>query len=152
MSTYQTLSDELRDNIINFIDESGEIRATFDFCDSKPYFYGDITNDKEVKMINKTKKSKYNNMVNIQDEYYFGEYNPDKLENIMGLVFKISVQHHIFSEKYNYILLIIDNPLYNSESEDINKKGKYKLIIYNISCQGVYYKYLSNNCVYTSST
>jgi hypothetical protein len=152
MSTYQTLSDELRNNIINFIDESGEIRATFDFCDSKPYFYGDITNDKEVTMINKTKKSKYNNMVNIQDEYYYGEYNPDKLENIMGLVFKISVQHHIFGEKYNYILLIIDNPFYEMNSEDINKKGKYKLIIYNICYQGVYYKYLNNNYVYISST
>ena len=132
MSVYKTLSDEICDTIINFVDGFGEIRATLDFCDNKPYFYGDITYDKEVSLINKTKKSKYNNMVNIENEYYFGEYNPDKFNNIMGLVFKISVKKNIFGEKHDYILLLIDNPYYNQESSDISTKGKYKLIIYSI--------------------
>ena len=65
-------------------------------------------------------------------------------------MFKISIQHHIFSEKNDYILLIIDNPYYDSESEDISKKGKYKLIIYSIHKSGVYLKYLNNIGIYTS--
>jgi hypothetical protein len=151
MSTCQTLLDELQNNIINFVDGFGDIKATFDFCDKKPYFYGNITNDKETPLIKKGKKSKYNNMVNIQKNYYNGYYNPEKFNNIMGLIYKITNSKSLFEGKYDYILLIIDNPYYDHESSDISTKGKYKLIIYSIHHNGVYFKYLSEIQNYTSS-
>ncbi len=151
-STLSTLSDELKNNIITFIDGFGETVGTFDFLEKRPYFFGDITHDMEVQLINKSAKSKYNKMLHLDGKYYYGDFNTNQQNNIMGKFYKICVQHHIFSEKYEYILLIIDNPFYNSESDDINKKGKYKLIIYSICHSGVYFKYLNNIGVYTSST
>lgn len=152
MDTIYTLSDELTDIIITFVDGFGETIGTFDFFEDKPYFHGNITNDTEVKLINKSTTSKYNKMLNIYNNYYYGEYNNEQYDNIMCKIFKITFKHHIFSEKNEYILLIIDNPYYNSESEDISKKGKYKLIIYNICRSGVYYKYLTDIGIYTSLT
>jgi hypothetical protein len=151
MSICQTLLDELKNNIINFVDGFGNIKATFDFCEGKPYFYGNITDDKEASLIKKGKNSKYNNMINIQNDYYHGDYNPNKLDNIMGLIYKITITKSTFGEKYNYILLIIDNPYYDPNSSNISIKGKYKLIIYSIHQYGVYFKYLSEVENYISS-
>jgi hypothetical protein len=151
MSTCQTIRDELENNIINFVDGFGDIKATFDFCEKRPYFYGNLTNDKEISLIKKGKKSKYNDMIDIQNDYYHGDYNPNKLNNIMGLIYKITITKSTFGEKYNYILLIIDNPYYDPNSENISLKGKYKLIIYSINQYGIYLKYLSEMESYTSS-
>jgi len=150
MITYNTLSDELNNNIITFVDGFGETVGTFDFIEKKPYFHGNLTHDTEISLINKSTKSKYNKMLNINKNYYYGDLNHEKRNNIMSKIFKISIQHHIFGEKYDYILLIIDNPFYEFDSEDINKRGKYKLLIYSIHHQGVYFKYLNNIGIYTS--
>jgi hypothetical protein len=139
--SYTTLSEELHNNIITFVDGFGETVATFDFVEKKPYIVGNITNDKETKLIIKTKKSKYNKMLNIHNDYYYGDYNQNN-KNIMGKFFKIIVPTDIFGAKNEYILLIIDNPYYNNESEDIAYKGRYKLIIYKICNQGIYIKSL----------
>ena len=151
MIQYLSLSEELNNNIITFVDGFGEIIGTFDFIEKKPYYFGKITNDIEIRLINKSTKSKYNKMLNMNQDYYYGEFNNEQYNNIMGKFFKISVQHHIFGEKYDYILLIIDNPYYNSESENIGLRGKYKLLIYSINQQGVYFKYLHNIGIDTSS-
>lgn len=148
--SFQTLSDELKNNIIIFVDKDGETCGTFDFVEKLPYFYGNITNDTEIKLIKKTKKSKYYKMLDIDDDYYYGNHNVKQKNNIMCQMFKIVIQNNIFGAKYNYILLIIDNPDYNPESEDITQRGKYKLIIYNASCYGIYFKYLSEIASYTS--
>ena len=146
----KTLFNELQNNIIIFVDKDGETCGTFDFIEKHSYFYGDITKDTEIKLIKKTKKSKYYKMLDINNDYYYGEYNSEQKNNIMCQMFKIVIQNNIFGAKYNYILLIIDNPDYNPESEDITKRGKYKLIIYNTSCHGVYFKYLTEIASYTS--
>lgn len=152
MDNTSTLYDELKNNIITFVDEFGETVGTFDFLEKRPYFFGDITYDKEVRLINKSVKSKYNKMLYLDGNYYYGDFNTNQQHNIMGKFYKICVQHHIFGNKNEYILLIIDNPYYDSKSYEINKKGKYKLIIYSICHSGVYFKYLNNIGVYTSST
>lgn len=147
----QTLSDELRNNIIIFVDTNGETKGTFDFIEKHPYFYGDITKDIEIKLIKKTHKSKYYKMLNIDDDdYYYGEYNSEQKNNIMCKMFKIIIQNNIFGGKYNYLLLIIDNPNYDIKSTDITKRGKYKLIIYNIFQHGIYFKYLHEISSYTT--
>jgi hypothetical protein len=152
MANTSILSDELHNNIITFVDGFGETVGTFDFFEKRPYYFGNITHDIEVRLIKKSNKSKYNKMLDLDDNYYYGDYNIYQLNNIMGKIYKISVQHHIFGEKYDYILLIIDNPYYEMNSEDINKKGKYKLLIYSIHHHGIYFKYINNIGVYTSST
>jgi hypothetical protein len=149
------LSNEFTDNIINFVDDTGEIKATFDFCESKPYFYGDITEDTEVSLIIKKKKSKYFNMLAIKNYCYFGEHNPNKMKNIHGIIYKINIPANMFGSryidgKYSLILLIFNNPDYDPKSNEIKIKGKYKLIIYNIYHNGVYFKYLNEIRNYTS--
>lgn len=151
MTQNLTLSEELDNNIITFVDGFGEIIGTFDFIEKKPYYFGKLTNDIEIKLINKSTKSKYNKMLNMNQDYYYGDFNNEQYNNIMGKFFKITVQHHIFGEKYDYILLIIDNPYYNPESKNIALRGKYKLIIYSIHHQCVYFKYLNQIGIYTSS-
>jgi hypothetical protein len=147
----KTLFNELQNNIIIFVDKDGETCGTFDFIEKHPYFYGDITKDTEIKLIKKTKRSKYYKILDINnDDYYYGEYNSEQKNNIMCKMFKIVIQNNIFGAKYNYILLIIDNPDYNPESENITQRGKYKLIIYNTYYHGVYFKYLSEIASYTS--
>jgi hypothetical protein len=89
-------------------------------------------------------------MLDIENDYYYGTYNEKQQNNIMCQMFKIIIQKSIFGEKYNYILLIIDNPDYDSKSQDITKKGKYKLIIYSICQYGVYFRYLHELKTYTS--
>jgi hypothetical protein len=150
-STFTTLSDELKNNIIEFVDGFGTVRGTFDFVDKNPYFYGNLTQDMEVKLINKSNKSKYNRMLNIIKDYYFGDYNVCNRNNIMGKLYKISLQNHLFGEKYNHILLIIDNPFYDPESDNISMSGRYKLVIYSICHSGVYFKYLREISSYTST-
>jgi hypothetical protein len=147
---YQTLSDELRNNIIIFVDKSGETKGTFDFIEKRPYFYGDITKDIEIKLIKKQRKSKYYKMLDIDDDYYYGTHNVEQKNNIMCKMFKIIIQNNIFGGKYNYLLLIIDNPNHDITSTDITKRGKYKLIIYNIFYNGIYLKYLHEVSSYTS--
>jgi hypothetical protein len=147
----KTLFDELQNNIIIFVDKNGETKGTFDFIEKNPYFYGDITRDLEIKLIKKTKKTKYYKMLDIDDDdYYYGEYNSEQKNNIMCKMFKIIIQNNIFGGKYNYLLLIIDNPNHDITSTDITKRGKYKLIIYNIFHNGIYFKYLHEVSSYTS--
>ena len=152
VSICQTLHDELQNNIIIFVDKHGETCATFDFVEKNPYFHGDITKDNEIKLIKKSQKSKYYKMLNIKydDYYYYGTYNIEQKNNIMCQMYKIIMQKNVFGEKYNYILLIIDNPDYDSESQDITKRGKYKLIIYSICQYGAYVRYLNELISYTS--
>jgi len=107
MNTYITLSDELKNNIITFVDGFGKTFGIFDFIEKKSYFYGDLTHDIEVRLIKKSKKSKYNKMLNINNNYYYGDLNQTQRNNIMGKFFKISIQHHNFGKKYEYILLIL---------------------------------------------
>lgn len=90
-------------------------------------------------------------MLHLDGNYYYGDFNINQQNNNMSKFYKICVQHHIFGNKNEYILLIIDNPYYDSKSYEINKKGKYKLIIYSIHQQGVYFKYLNQIGIYTSS-
>ena len=125
-----TIVDDLKNNIINFIDKNGNIKATFDFFEKKPYFYGEITNDKEIKIVKKSKKSKYNDMI----DYVFSD---DEY-----VLYKITFRSSYLKNKYNYILVI-----YKNHSED----SAYTLIIYNIYHRGVYIKYLIEHSVYTSS-
>lgn len=151
MTQYLSLSEELSNNIIIFVDGFGEIIGTFDFIEKKPYYFGKVTNDIEIKLINKSTKSKYNKMLNMYKDYYYGEFNNEQYNNIMGKFFKIIVQNHIFVQKYEYILLIIDNPYYDSKSENFSLRGKYKLIIYSIRRKSIYIKYLKQIGIYTSS-
>jgi len=151
MSSQLTLFNELNNNIILFVNDFGETIGIFDFIEKKPYFFGTLTNDLEISLIKKSTKSKYNKMLNMNKDYYYGDFNHEQHTNIMGKIYKISIKHHMFGNKYDYILLIIDNPYYEFNSTDINKKGKYKLLIYSIHYQGVYFKYLNNIGIYTSS-
>lgn len=127
-----SLASELDNNIITFIDNDGNTFATFDFIEKKPYFFGSLTNDMEVKLINKSKKSKYFKMLRELEEF----------EEFDIKLYKIIVTQNVFGGKYNYILLITHNKQNN---------GKYKLIIYNICFVGVYFKYLLNIGSYIST-
>ena len=145
------LFDELQNNIIIFVDKDGETKGTFDFIEKYPYFYGDITKNIDSKLIKKTKKSKYYKMLDIENNNcYYKDHNNDQKNNIMCQMFKIIIQNNIFGGKYNYLLLIINNPNYDITSTDITKRGKYKLIIYNIFQYGIYFKYLHEISEYTS--
>lgn len=143
---FTSLSDELKNNIITFVDGFGNTKATFDFIVARPKFCGIITKDIEFKLEDKT-KSKYASMLDISGEYYIGtEYN----NNLMAKIYKISVQHNMFGKKREYILMIMDNPFYDPDSDNYALRGRYKLTIYNICHQGVYIKYLKEIDTYTS--
>lgn len=144
---HTSLTDELKNSIITFVDGFGHTKATFDFIVKQPKFYGIITKDVEFKIQDKT-KSKYASMLDVSGEYYVGtEY-----ENItlMAKIYKIHVQHNIFGKKREYILMIMDNPYYDPDSENYAMRGRYKLTIYNICYQGVYVKYLEKTDTFTS--
>ena len=133
----QSLASELDNNIITFVNNDGNTVATFDFIEKEPYFFGELTNDMEVKLINKTHKSKYYKMLEELEELDDSIFTSKNMK-----IYKIVVSKNMFSEKYNYILLITHNP---------HNNGKFKLIIYNICFVGVYFKYLLNIGSYTST-
>jgi len=136
---YTTLYDELNNNIITFVDGFGYTKGTFDFVIKQPKFCGVITKDIEFKLEDKT-RSKYAKMLNIYDEYYIGTEYENK--NLMAKIYKITIQHNIFSKKKGYILMIMDNPYFDPDSYNYAFRGRYKLTIYNICYQGIYVKYL----------
>ena len=109
---YTTLSNELKNNIITFVDGFGYTKATFDFVIKQPKFSGVITKDIEFKLEDKT-KSKYAEMLNISNEYYIGTEYENK--SLMAKIYKIIVQHNIFGKKREYILMIMDNPYFDPD-------------------------------------
>lgn len=144
---FTSLSDELKNNIITFVDGFGNTKATFDFMAKQPKFCGIITKDIEFKIQDKT-KSKYATMLNISGGYYLGS----EYQNIILMVkiYKISVKYNIFGKKREYILMIMDNPYFDPYSDNYALRGRYKLSIYNICRHGVYVKYLEKIDMYIS--
>lgn len=150
---YTTLSEELNNNIITFVDGFGKTIATCDFIKKVPSISAFFTKDKEVKLIKKSSKSKYSSLLNISGDYYVGNelyINSKKSEiTLMANHYKIIVPINIFTKR-EYIIMIMDNPNFDPDSDNYALRGRYKLIIYDIYQQGVYVKYLIKKEEYTS--
>jgi hypothetical protein len=138
-----TLRDELQNRCINFVDDYGYTQYVFDFTTKK--LYGNLTNWKEI---NIRENKKYKSITNIKDDYYYGNYNNENYKKMMAISYRVTIKKTIFSKKYKYIFMIIDNPFYNINSNSQN--STYKLIIFNLNQQGIYTKYLAENSIFSS--
>ena len=145
---YTTLSEELANNIVTFVDGFGKTMATIDFVKKYPSIYGSFTKNKKIKLIKKCSKSKYTSLLNICGDYYEGtEFTTNY--KLMAKFYKIIVPINICTKK-EYIIMIIDNPYFDEDSDNYATRGRYKLILYDIFHKGMYIKYLIKKEEYTS--
>ena len=95
--TYEniTLRDELENRYIHFIDGFGNTQYIFDFI--KKTICGELTNWKEI---NIKENNKYKKLLNINGDYYNGDYNDYAYDGMMALIYKISIKKYIKYVKY----------------------------------------------------
>ena len=140
-----TLRQELTDRHINFIDGFGETKYIFDFI--KKTICGELTNWKEI---NIKEAKNYENIADINEDYYDGNYNDGNYKHMMAIIYKVSIYKSFIHAKRKYIFMIIDNPYYNLSPTANFEKSKYKLIIFNINIVSVYLKFLTENSIFSS--
>ncbi len=124
------LYNELLNRNIDFIDNEGNVVLHFYSTDKKFTVSSDYTNwiDHTIKHIDK--KSKYNKLADVKDNYYQGNINDGELKNSMSILFKMIVKEGCISSVIRkYILMIIDNPEFN---EDYSENSRYILIVYGV--------------------
>ena len=81
-----TLRQELTGRYINFTDGFGETKYMFDFI--KKTICGELTNWKEI---NIKEAKNYKNIVDINEDYYVGNYNNGNYRHMMAIIYKVSI-------------------------------------------------------------
>ncbi len=136
MESYYTLADELISRNIEFVDGFGNI--TFMYKHKEIYSgVGDITNWIEFKMKKLDRNNKYYKLSDISDGYFIGDMGDGLYKNMMAEVFKLTYSYGFMNSlSKDYIIIIVDNPLYDDETN--YDKGRYKLLIYSVVRHGAY--------------
>ncbi len=125
-----TLLKELLNRNIDFTDDEGNVVLHFYSTDKKFTVSSDYTNWININITQIKKKSKYNTMADVKDDYYQGDINDGELKNTMSVLFKLIVKEGCISSiTRKYILMIIDNPEFN---EDYSENSRYILIVYGV--------------------
>ncbi len=149
--TYYTLSDELIDRNIDFMDGFGEIVFTYNH-NKVASGAGEITNWQEIEINKINKNNKYYKLANIENNFYKGNFADGLYYDMMAELFTITIKHGFLNTlKKKYILMIIDNPLFDEESDNQINKGRYKLLIFTIVRYSTYYIALKFNDIFTST-
>lgn len=149
--SFYTLSNELINRNIDFMDGFGEIVFTYnhDKCITGA---GDITNWEEIKMNKINRNNKYYRLADLENGFYKGDFADGLYYDMMAELFMIKIKHGFLKTlKKKYILMIIDNPLFNEESNNQINKGRYKLIIFTIVRYSTYRYELRFNDIFTST-
>ena len=150
-STKITLYDEINGGLIHFVDNLGNIACILDFTNPKFTLSSEKTNWKEISLIHKNNRT-YKHLADIDGDYYIGDYNYNNYKNQMAIIFKVKMpKKKIFSEIDKYIYMLIDNPFYDTKTQNYSNRGRYKLIIFKIQKFGMYTRYLIEDSIYTSS-
>ena len=124
------LYNELLNRNIDFTDEEGNVVLHFYSTDKKFTVSSDYTNWIDHNITHIDKKSKYNKLADVKDNYYQGNINDGELKNSMSVLFKMIVKEGCISSIIRkYILMIIDNPEFN---EDYSENSRYILVLYGI--------------------
>ncbi len=124
------LYNELLNRNIEFLDEELNVVLHFYSTDKNFIVSSDYTNWIDTSITHIDKKSKYNKLADVKDNYYQGNINDGELKNTMAVLFKMVVKEGCISSVIRkYILMIIDNPEFN---EDYSENSRYILIVYGI--------------------
>ena len=149
--SYYTLSDELINRNIDFMDGFGEIVFTYN-NNITTTGAGDITNWEEIKIKKINKNNKYYKVADIENGIYKGNFADGLYYDMMAELFMIKIKHGFMKTlTKKYILMIIDNPLYDEESVNQINKGRYKLLIFTIVRYSTYHMRLNFNDIFTST-
>jgi hypothetical protein len=133
-----TLSDELMNSNIDFIDGFGDTMFTYNHKNNYTGI-GEISDWKEIKLKKLDKNNKYYKISNVNNGFFIGNIEEGIYKNMMAELFTISIKSGFLNRsKKKYLLMIIDNPLFNEDSNNKINRRRYKLIIFSIIRIGIY--------------
>ena len=142
-----SLSNELLNTSIQFLDDNQKVSFLYNH-DNTYNIACNLTNWKETKIKKIDKYSKYYKLIESNNYYY----NNDDNKYMIIELFKIKMHYGFLnSYKKEYIIMIINNPLYDENSIDNINKGKYKLLLFSIIRYGAYNIFLKFIDIFTSA-
>lgn len=145
-----SITNELSNTTIKFIDNCGNIVFTYEEKDNNICCFGEITKFNKMKLKKIKKNKKYHKLSDISNNYYIGDFEDEVYYNMMAQAFLLK-KSKPFSKIIKYMIYIIDNPYYNEDSHEQKYRGKYNLLIFEIKKVGVYFHKLEYYDSYTST-